>query len=216
MTFLEIQNAVYRLVRDPNHTKFDLQTIKDRINEAERRYCILTKYSETKDTSYNTVIGQQEYTLPVDYGDLDAVFYLGVRLYEVRQENTIYPTPNNGTPNCYYIRTNKIGLDPVPTAVGQMTFLYHTIGGQMTIDADVPVIPKEDHYLLKYYTAFETALEADDSRSTAFFQIWQDGIEQAKHTTVDKAFEQFPVVGEPNSYYKNPNIDNEGIPPWRS
>ncbi len=216
MTFVEIQNAVYRLARDPNKTKFDLQTVKNRINEGEQRYCVLTKYSEKADTSYNTVIGQQEYTLPSDYGDIESVYYAGNKLAQVEIENTIYPTANNGTPACYYVRNTFFGLDPIPTAVGPLVIIYHTIGGQMVNDGDTPIIPKEDHYLLVNYAAFLCALEADDSRNTAFFQVFQNGIEQAKTTTVDKTFEKFPVVGEPVSTFYNPNRDNEGIPPWRS
>jgi hypothetical protein len=212
MTFLEIQNAVYRIMRDPNKTKFDLQTVKDRINEGEERYCVLTKYTEKKDTSYNTAIAQQEYVLPTDYGDIDAVFYNGNRLYETKMEYTVYPTPNNGTPTSYYVRQTSVGLDPIPSAIGPLTIIYHNIGGSMVADADVPSVPKEDHYLLVSYAAFKCAVEADDNRATTFYQEYVNGISQAKLTTVEKAFEQFPVVDGTPSNYRDPNRDNEGMP----
>jgi hypothetical protein len=196
MTFLELQNGVYRIMRDPSKTKFDLQSIKNGINEGERRYCILTKYSTKKDTSYNTVIAQQEYTLPIDYGTIEAIFYKGQQLEEIDIQDTIDTAVNSGAPTSYFVRQNVIGLYPVPNAIGALTIIYQSIGGQMVDDTATPVIPVEDHYLLVQYAAYLCALEADDSRGSSFYSIFNNGIIQAIRTNVDKAFPEFPVVGD--------------------
>jgi hypothetical protein len=201
MTFLEIQNAVYRLMRDPSKTKFDLQSIKDRINEGEQRYCILTKYSLKKDTTIQTVIGTDEYNLPADYGTLDAAYYNGNQLYQIALEDTIWPNAKISTPISYYLRNAEIGLYPIPDAQGTLTLIYHSIGGEMADDTDHPVIPVEDQYLLVEYASYKCAKEGDDSRQTTFLQEWTNGILQAIRTNVDKNFTSFPTVGDQYSDY---------------
>jgi len=56
MTFLEIQNAVYQLMRDANKTKFDLSFIKQWINAGEKLFNTLTENYYEIDTSTSTTV----------------------------------------------------------------------------------------------------------------------------------------------------------------
>jgi hypothetical protein len=196
MIFSEMYNEAYRLNRDTAKTKFDLTTVKRWINQGEQRYCVLTNYSIKKDVSISTVASQQEYTLPTDCKSVKAVFYDGSRLAREEIENTVYSTTNSGTPSEYYIRLNKVGLDPIPTAVKTLTIIYHTIGGDLINDNDTPIIPEEDHNLPVLWAAYYMAIEADDNRANAFLQAYYEGVKQAVIANSMKSFESFPVVGE--------------------
>jgi hypothetical protein len=194
MTFGELITETYQMMRDPSRTKFNLASVKQRLNNAEQRYCVLTKYTKKKDISISTVAAQQEYALPSDYNSLIAVFYNGDILSQVNVEDTVYSTANSGTPSNFYVRMTQIGLDPIPSGIGTLTIVYHTIGGDMLADIDAPIIPEADHNYLIQYACYLCALESDDNRATIFKAEFQNGIGMAVRLNLDKAFTQFPVV----------------------
>jgi len=204
-------SAVYRLLRDPNRTKFDLTTIQRYINEGEQRYCTLTNYSVKKDTSISTAASTREYSLPTDCKSIIAVFLDGSPLYRCEVKDTVATVTATGDPTHFYIRNMYIGMEPVPTAVDTVTIIYRSFGGDMINTSDNPILPEEDHMLPVYWACYWGCVEADDNRAAAFNQAFYEGVRQAVVTNVEKAFNEYPTVGENTVTVESYNRDVEGV-----
>ncbi len=90
--------------------KYDLETVKDYLNEAEREFCARTHYALTKSTSITTVASQAEYALPSGFSLEHGVFHNGAPLRKIPIEKTIEETAISGEPSYYYIRQAYLGL----------------------------------------------------------------------------------------------------------
>lgn len=188
MTFQDLYNNVFRLMRDPNQTRYSLTYVKEWLNEAERQYCLKTGYSIKKDTNTTTVATTREYDIPTDFIQVIDVYYSGDRLAPIEKTETIHSSGDeNGTPTAFYVESKKIGLEPIPTAADTLTIIYYSMGGAMSADADDPIIPKEHHMMLAYYAAYHCCIEGDDTRLTFFYGLWDDGVKKAVSDVVQKS-----------------------------
>ena len=190
LTFLDLQNMVFRLMRDNSQVKYDLPTIKKWLNDAERRYCSFTSFAGEKNTSIATVATTQEYTLPGGFvrEKDEGVFLDGLRLTKIRQAKTIEDTTQNATPTMYYVRQKSIGLYPIPVAIQTLTLLYITMGGDMIADGNYPIIPDEHQELLVSYACKHCCLEGEDDRFQAFRTDWINGLNDARIEVMDKYY----------------------------
>lgn len=188
MTFQELYQNVFRLMRDPNQTRYSLSFVKDWINEAERQYCLKTGYSIKKDTNTDTVATTREYDAPADFLREIDVYYSGVRLGHIEKTQTIHSSGDqNGTPNSFYVEAKKIGLEPIPAAAAALTIIYYSMGGVMSADGSTPIVPKEHHMLLAYYAAYHCCIEGDDTRLNFFYGLWDDGVKKAISDVTQKS-----------------------------
>ena len=206
-----MQSEVFRLMRDISKTKYNLSSVKDRINYGERRYCAITEYSVLENTNTNTAAGIQEYALPSDYSSLIAAFYKGDELALINIRDTIKTTPDSGPPTMYYIRNAYIGLEPTPIATETLTLIYNSIGGGLAADGDTPIIPIEHHMLPVFWACYMCSIEGDDNRATTFLNNFIGGLGQAVTEDVSKAFPQWPVVNEDTIKVESYNHDIEGV-----
>jgi len=195
--FSQLYNLAFRYLRDTAKTKYDLDTVKGWINDAERQYCRLTHFGVEKNTTITTASGTQEYALPGDFLLETEVFYDGEPLRKRHQEATIARVPESGAPRSYYIKQKLLGLYAVPTAAKTITLIYWAMGGTMSADADLPIIPDEHQLLLVYFAGIQMALEGDDDRMAKFLKLWNDGIYEAKIEVVEKYYiNMCPVATE--------------------
>jgi len=180
MDFAELQGHVFRLMRDPNATKYSLDYVKKWLNEGERQYCNATDYSVKKNTTITTTSGTQEYTLPTDFISEIDVYYDGQRLGAIEMTKTIHQGgAKSGTPHAYYIENKKLGLEYVPTAAKTVTLIYFSRGGAMSAAIDTPIIPDEHHMLLVVHACIWASIEGDDTRLNTFMQLWMKGLRDA-------------------------------------
>jgi len=216
-TFSDLYKEVFQLMRDPNKYKFSLTYIKKWINEAEKLFCNRTNYSVNADTSIYTVAGTKEYSQPSGMKAVIRVFYDDVPLSLVHFEDTIEQTPSRGTPGLYYLRSDKIGVYPIPTEVKELQVIYYAIGGNMVSDLDEPIIPEEHQHALVEYACYRCCIEWDDDRVQFFYQNWVNSIQEAKENATERAYpEGFPVVGDENPPAIDPlTHDIEGMRMFR-
>jgi len=211
MTFETLQNHVFRLMRDPNQTRYSLDFVKKWLNEAERQYCNATSYSVKKDTSITTVSGTREYDLPAGFIREIAVFEDGKPLDTCELEDTIHEGGDeSGEPYAYYIENKKIGFEYKPDGAYAITLIYYSRGGEMISAADTPIIPEEHHMLLIAFACIFASIEGDDTRQTTFQRIWDRGLDEAKGDVVNLS--PWPEVYPPANQHLNPAThDVEGI-----
>lgn len=211
MTFLELQTHTFRLMRDPNQSKYSLGIVKDWLNDAERQYCKDVEYYLRLSTSLSAAASTREYTLPTDFLHELAVFVDNLPMGDVDLQDTIHSDgAHTGFPSSYYIEGKKLGLEPIPTASGTITLVYLSMGGAMVNDADTPVIPVEHHLLLVYYACIHACIEGDDTRLSAFAALWKGGLEKAKEDVSKKS--PWPELGGGDTAkVERVNHDVEGI-----
>jgi len=211
MDFQSLQNHTFRLMRDPNKTRYSLAYVKDWLNEAERQYCNLTNYSVKKDTSITTEDGTREYDIPSDFISEIAIFCDGKPLSQCELEDTIHEDgDHSGAPYAYYVENKKIGFEYKPSAEYDITLIYNSRGGAMDGDQDTPIIPDEHHMLLVAYACMNAAIEGDDSRYQVFERVWERGIDAAKGDVVNLS--PWPEVYPPANQHLNPAThDVEGL-----
>lgn len=203
MTFITLQNHVFRLMRDPSQTRYNLDFVKKWLNEAERLYCNETSYSVKKDISIPTANGIREYDLPAGFLSEIAVFYDGKPLGTCELEDTIHEGGDEpGEPSMYYIENKKIGFEPVPTAIKTITLIYYSRGGNMNGNNDLPIIPEEHHRLLIAYACMLASIEGDDNRYAIFERFWDRGLGQAKGDVINLS--PWPDVDMGRGPYPNP------------
>jgi len=203
VTFEGLQGHAFRLLRDPNQTRYSLDYIKKWLNDAERQYCTETDFSVKKSTAISTVSGTREYDMPTDCLSLREVYYAGRPLAVIDIENTIHDSGDeSGAPTSYYFESKKIGLEPVPTATATLTLVYYSMGGTMAAASDIPIIPTEHHLYLVYYACMLACIEGDDTRLGVFSELWDRAIRKAKADIAEK--------------YPWPQVDQRGGAPEMS
>jgi len=209
MDFITMQNTVYRLMRDPLKTKFDIQFIKNWINEGERIYCAKTQYNVQKSTSLQTVPTQVEYSLPADFKSIIGA-HIGTlprKLAEIDITKTSIPSV--GPSSNYYIRNGFIGLWPTPNNYENLTLYYDAIGGALTNDLDVSIVPVDHHLAPVWFACYMCSVEADDNRVQYFWQNFQDMVQSAIIQNAQSS-EENPVAGESTRGYINPQAFDMG------
>lgn len=211
MTFLKLQQHVFRLMRDPGMTRFSLDMVKDWLNDAERQYCKDVEYSVRLSTALSAAAATREYTLPSDFLHDLAVFLDDLPLGNVDLQDIIHSDgAHTGTPTSYYIEGKMLGLEPIPVASGTITLVYLSMGGAMVSDGDTPIIPEEHQMLLVARACIFAAIEGDDTRLGAFGTLWTDGIDKAKEDVSKKS--PWPVLDiDVTSKVERQNHDTEGI-----
>lgn len=172
---------VFRLMRDETQSKYSSDYVKKWLNDAEREYCNKTEYGIKKSTSINTEIAKREYSIPSDSKLIRTIYYDGDKLKgPIDIEDTIHSGGDeSGTPSAYYIELDKIGLEPIPTAVKTLTIIYYSLGGAMAAAGDYPIIPQEHHMLLVYRACYHACVEGEDDRLNIFYAEWLRGLMDA-------------------------------------
>ena len=200
MTYLELQNKIFYMLRDENKERYDIEQVKSFINDGEKLYCQLTNYNVKKDTSILSVISQQEYDLPDDTNIVVAVSFNNNILEKINMTDILEDSDDIGEPAYYYITNNKIGLYPIPTEDNkEITIVYYANAGELS-DDDESVIPKENQMFLVYYVAYNLALQGDDNRYTEFKRLANEIIQLAiRNDTYKEIQDKTLQVGENNN-----------------
>jgi len=196
MTFLQIQDAVFQFMRDPNKTKFDLTFIKQWINEGEKLFCTITENYYEIDISTSTTVDVTEYDLPADYGSDIAIYYDEDELTEIDPDEA-QEASETMTPRYYYIKNDKVVLVGSVAEGKELKFIYHGVGGVMTTDAHTPKIAQQYHMALVYFACGQCCIEGDDVRQSKFEGLFSllAGIASEKSTD-ERYGNKWPVIGE--------------------
>lgn len=133
----------------------------------------------TKNSTTSSVANQTEYTLPSDFEKaiMVSVSYDGSTFVEATALNSINqasPLSQTGATGFdqanpfYYIAGNEIGILPAPTSTlsNNIKIWYSYVPSELSLDADVPAIPKRMQYQLKYW-AYASYLDQNDEHVAA-------------------------------------------------
>jgi len=156
-TLSEIRaNLRDELTIDPNGKIWSDSVLNSYINNA---YLQIQKDGNYKwrenasNTTFDTIVGTQEYALPSDFIRLTLVRYNNNVLIPSdkitlkRQQNTFV----NGQPSQYYIYGTNVGFDTIPNAVKEIDFDYQKKLAKLSDDTDTSELPEDfDDTIVKY------------------------------------------------------------------
>lgn len=170
MSYLEMQDAVESELGFKGTKiigKLPANFIKDKLNVAQREVAKKT-LSILDDTTFNTVIGTEQYNLSAYFieGSVTRVTYDGTALPEVPQSyRNNYTSTDTGTPAAYYLRGRKIGLLPIPDAVEAVIVEHSLFPLNMVNDADISQCPEVTHRSIVLLAAFYVFDYMDDNEA---------------------------------------------------
>ena len=129
--------------------------------------------TQDKTTSGNTTISQQFYDQPADFRGLKLMEFddnalSRVEYTDIQRAYTDLPT---WTPTSYYFYKEKIGLHPIPTAVGSLKLLYSTTVTDLTTDATESPFDDRFDTAIALYAAYVLLMQPWDSRNTQRAQL---------------------------------------------
>jgi len=210
MMFSELQDEVYRLLRDPQQTKYNLVSVKRRINSAEQLFCTAVKMKIIVDSSTSTTAGKNDYALPTGYDSEIGIFYDGDEIKEIDVVTAQKNWMQNQTPRHYYTLTDGNIYLVGSVAEGKtLKIIYYSIGGAMFDDANIPVVPVKFHMALVFLSAFICAREGDDVRADQFYTDFTKIAQLAGYAEVDERFgNRWPVIGEGGDGVYVPNDED--------
>jgi len=158
MTFLQMQDLVLSWLDDPDAGYFTRPQIRVWLNNAQREAQKLIEQAFeghfVKCAETTTVINQREYELPSDFKRLTRLeLVISGSSFQNQDVNILQKiTPNQqdvlprlGTPQGYYFKGSQLILVPVPDTVKTLRMEYIYRLADMTLDADVSLIPDEFH-----------------------------------------------------------------------
>lgn len=102
-----------------------------------------------------SVVGQAEYDLPSDFARLElrGIKYDGYMLNkkDYRVVFDEYDLTSQGTPSIYYLRGTKFGVNPLPSSIKTISYLYRAKLPEMVDDTDDSGMPSDfDEAIISY------------------------------------------------------------------
>lgn len=172
-----ILNRVKRQFGDESGVQVTDTDIFRWINDAQRQIVMQNETLLEKTSTADSVINQQEYSLPVDllvlkglqYKSPDDTAYNHLKGYSLSEFNERiggWDESSNftsGTPVCYTIYASKIKLYPIPdhALVAAIKIYYNKAPTDVTLITDTPELPVIYHELIVKY-CLQQAYEMDE------------------------------------------------------
>ena len=172
-----------------------LNLIRNKLNLSNPEYTVSTLQT------LNFVVGQSEYLLPADFGDLVQI---------------VDPTPSrrpidwiaikdamayNGSVLKYYIRGRYIGFVPAPDGTATFATVYYRYRskGSRLVGLDDPVdLPDNGAFVLKDWMMYRACLKFQNPNVQIYYKAFNDGLNQM-------------IV---SSFHRDANLDCWGIADW--
>lgn len=148
--------------------------VKAWLNEAYHRVSRHVRLPELEaSATVETVAGEREVALPADVVDLISVTdSRGRSLFSIDSRD-LDGSRSTGVPTAFALSGSKMILDPAPRGADTLAVRYWRDPGDMTSDADVPVVGRYGDALVSY--ALQRAYRAEDDFEAANFYLaeWQ-------------------------------------------
>lgn len=156
MTRGQIKTLIRGWLDDPNGTYFTDTDVNTWINLAHRQVQMMLLQAGNnwymKPVESMTVLAQADYVLPSDFmveHRLEVVLS-GTGVNENRQalasittnEQDLIPI-SSGTPNCYYIKKDRVTLSPTPSQGWVLRLYYSPMVTDLLTDSDTPDCPEQ-------------------------------------------------------------------------
>lgn len=184
MTYLELQNE---LITQPGARFKPTQrdSVKQWLNARYAQVWGSEDWTFRKASGSVTVTaGNATAAAPANYG-------IGMGLWTELGDLVTYVTPKDyldthtgtvvsGTPDSYTVLNGVVLLDPTPAASATYTCLYEKAFVPLALDADVPLLPAEHHYMLVYGALSQGSVMMQDFTYQFAEQEWQNEIAAMK------------------------------------
>lgn len=180
-TFVQLQDKVYAVIRDPTKTYVLSTEVKDWINEgqleiATRLRCLDAELSDT------FADGTGVEPVPNDFIDIET-FRIGTSDVTFVDNETFWETKDQGltleepVPYIGRIWNKTFEIYPAPAAATAYRLRYIRTPTTLSGDSDVPEIPVEWHPQLAYYGAARASLKLnEDANGERYMAMYLEGL----------------------------------------
>lgn len=173
--------------RDPNYRIRNQSAVERAINKWYTRVqkdLWWTEWSNENNATTSTVAGSELYDLPSDFIRMKLIRYNGDDLVETTRKaiKRADETSQSWTPHRYYLYNNKLGLYPVPSAVGTLDLEYYQSETTLSSaqDTQLPSIVDDAILLFAAYKLFLWVRDTGSAQS--FYQDYQDEVNTLRMT----------------------------------
>lgn len=211
LTVLDVKTRVKRKFGDEAGVQLTDADILRFINDAQRKIASRNDSVLEKTATANSVIGQQEYTLPTDLLKFKSMSYKGSTgtSYQIMQgyslnELNMYisdwdaSTSNSGVPIIYAIHAGKFVVYPIPNEAVTSAFklYYCRKPNDMALDTDVLDLPELYHGTI-VDLVLQDAYEMDEDWQAAAAKSAQTNqdIDRLKDSDEWTKRDTYPVIG---------------------
>lgn len=195
MTFLELKTLVSMWVDDLQFGYFTQAQVGQFLNNAQReiqKSLVLAgeNYYVGCPVTTSTVIGQSDYVLPDDFLKIHRIeISLNTTDVTVLEPITLnqqdFLNRENSTPECYYIRKNRLILVPPPSQVQTLRMWYSYRVADMVDDAELPDVPEEFQETIAVLATYDCFLK-DGRPPEMVLKKKQDYEEKLKQMAVQR------------------------------
>jgi len=168
--------------------------IRNKLNLSNPEYTVSTPQTIT------FVVGQSEYQLPSDFGDLVQIVDASDQKRPIDWISIKDAMAYIGSVLKYYIRGRYIGFVPFPTAISPTatcTYAYRSKGGRFTGLDDPVDLPDNGAFVLKDWMMYRACLKFQNPNAQIYYKAFNDGLNQM-------------IV---SSFHRDANLDCWGIAP---
>lgn len=207
MLVSDVATRVKRTFGDEYGAQIDDTDIIRWCNDAQKEIALQNKLLQTVSNT-NTVVNQQDYTLPTDLLALRGIRYDKLRLTMLSLDDIDAVVEDRsldkGTPQYYWTYAQTLSLWPTPDAVKSITIYYTQVPATLTAVGNTISLPAQfDNRIVEYCVA--QAAELDDNLEHYQLKMsqFQAGIDAHKNTleTVDQD-DAYPFITyRPDEYY---------------
>lgn len=177
LTFQQMQDRVYAVLRDPNKVYFTAAEVKDWLNEAQADLAARLRVLQA--TATGTTDGTATITLPSDYVDHrllelggEPVVFVDDRTFEDARD-----TGANLSTTIARVYTEKIELYPVPASGTSYELRYYKLPGDLVNGSDVSPLPPELHVKMVRYAQAQAKLKAgEEGAADRYLAMYEQGL----------------------------------------
>lgn len=199
LTVAEIAVRVKRQFGDEAGAQITDTDIMRWINDAQRDIAIKNSLLQAKATA-PLVVGQQEYSLPVNVLSIHSVKVNQQKLQALSlqemDELVGDTTSGTGFPTSYYIWASSIMLYPIPQSASDILNIYFTRQPTAVDDVgDVPDLPSAYHSrIVEYCLAQAFELDSDMASYQAKMAQFNSGVGELKQTADYGQQDVYPTI----------------------
>jgi hypothetical protein len=191
MDVSDVVRRVRETAGDVAVLQFSNATLTDWINDAIRACVEENSLLQARATS-NTVVGQQDYTLPTDMFKIHSVYMDSAKIPVLtlsEWEDNNYHRDLTGTPKACLVYAGVLSLYPKPDAVLPMVINYTQEATEITYVAepeawtpDTISIPEAFHSRIVTYCLAQVAMQDDDmTKYQSLMQMFHTGVNDLNH-----------------------------------
>ncbi|KXB08341.1 hypothetical protein AKJ56_01500 [candidate division MSBL1 archaeon SCGC-AAA382N08] len=187
------QKIIERFFSSLNNEEAKLISFDDAFSYLSEGYSVLynelnlvnPEYTVSQPKSYTIVSEQEEYDLPNDFSQVSSITIgdSGRSMEYI----LISGKENYDGLTKYYLRGNKIGFAPIPSAGTTIKMYYNSVPTEITSYYDKINVPSNLFYCLQDFMLYRAAPKLQRGNGSVYYTMFQKGIQNMKLNSIKRS-----------------------------